>query len=150
MRTIVLNVQKYHTFSKLRRRLFGPAPGGFSPQLFHVRTESLRTPVSISGKRDSAARDRGAERASRQQLAIRRDRIHGGIPAKSGHLACIQEISVRGRVRGGPGRSGITEPLLHDSSRVRAKEPRCVDNRISNGARTRTTKRGRYVCHASP
>src|SRR5271169_3320378 len=108
MRTIVLSVRKYHTFSKLRRRLFGPAPGGFSPQLFHVRTESLRTPVSISGKRDSAARDRGAERASRQQLSVRRDRVHGGTPPSWGVSRAFRKSLLGGECVVGPG--GLEPP----------------------------------------
>jgi hypothetical protein len=77
---------------------------GHSAQYLHVRTESLLTSVSISGKRDSEARDEGAELASRHQLSIRRDSALARIPAKSGRVAQRREISVTRRVRGG-GRS---------------------------------------------
>jgi hypothetical protein len=106
------------------------------------------------GKRDFARRDNTSKRPQRCMSAVAEIKRLANTPANSAPAAANWEISANVGMRGGPGRSKITEPLSHDSARVRAQEPRCVANRISNGARTTfiawAEKRGgRYICHAA-
>ena len=70
-----------------------------------IRTESLPAAVSVSGKRNFTARDKGAEIARWIRLAVRRDQAPARKPADSGLFAKSREISVRLGLRGGPGRT---------------------------------------------
>ena len=66
---------------------------------------SLRTEVSVAGKRNFQGRDKEAETALEIQGRRCRDKISLGNPANSGLLAGKREISVRTRMRGGAERS---------------------------------------------
>jgi hypothetical protein len=69
-----------------------------------ARTGSLRTKVSVAGKRNFQGRDKEAETASKIQGDRCRDKIPRDNPANSGLVPENQEISVSGKMRGG-GRS---------------------------------------------
>ena len=62
---------------------------------------SLRTEVSVAGKRNFQGGDKEAETALEIQGRRRRDKISLGNPANSGLIAGFREISVRTRMRGG-------------------------------------------------
>ena len=66
---------------------------------------SLRTEVSVAGKRNFQGRDKEAETALEIQGRRCRDKISLGNSANSGLIARLREISVRTRVRGGAGRT---------------------------------------------
>ena len=68
-------------------------------------TESLRTKVSVAGKRNFAARDKGAETAPEDQGDYCRDMTHTSYPANSAQLAQSWEISVSEEMRGGAERT---------------------------------------------
>src|ERR1700752_858662 len=61
---------------------------------------TLRTKVSVAGKRNFEGRDKGTETASKRQGCRRRDKASLNNPANSGAIAESREISVRPRVRG--------------------------------------------------
>jgi hypothetical protein len=67
--------------------------------------QSLLGAVSVCGKRNFEARDKGAEMAVGIHLAARRDHAPARKPANSGLFAKSREISVRRRLRGGAGRT---------------------------------------------
>jgi signal transduction histidine kinase len=56
------------------------------------RTASLRTPVSVSGKRDFAGRDKGAGKAAKIRMALGRDDARTRKPANSGLFAMNGEF----------------------------------------------------------
>ena len=62
---------------------------------------SLRTEVSVAGKRNFQGRDKEAETALEIQGRRCRDKISLGNSANSGLIAGFREISVRTRMRGG-------------------------------------------------
>ena len=62
---------------------------------------SLLGAVSVAGKRNFEARDKGAEMAVGIHLAARRDHAPARKPGNSGLFAKSREISVRRRLRGG-------------------------------------------------
>ena len=66
---------------------------------------SLLGAVSVAGKRNFEARDKGAEMAVGIHLAARRDHAPAGKPANSGLFAKSREISVRRRLCGGAERT---------------------------------------------
>ena len=66
---------------------------------------SLLGAVSVAGKRNFEARDKGAEMAVGIHLAPRRDHAPARKPVNSGLFAKSREISVRRRLRGGAGRT---------------------------------------------
>jgi hypothetical protein len=66
---------------------------------------SLRTEVSVAGKRNFQRGDKEAETTLEIQRRRCRDKITLGNSANSGLIARFREISVRTRVRGGPGRT---------------------------------------------
>ena len=66
---------------------------------------SLRTEVSVAGKRNFQGRDKEAGTALEIQGRRCRDKISLGNSANSGLIAGFREISVRTRMRGGPGRT---------------------------------------------
>ena len=66
---------------------------------------SLRTEVSVAGKRNFQGRDKEAETALEIQGRRCRDKISLGNSANSGLIAGFREISVRTRMRGGAGRT---------------------------------------------
>ena len=66
---------------------------------------SLRTKVSVAGKRNFAGRDKGVETAPEDQGDHRRDMTHASNPANSALLAQSWEISVCEKVRGGAERT---------------------------------------------
>ena len=66
-----------------------------------IRTESLRTKVSVAGKRNFQGRDKEAETASKVQGRRCRDKVSLNNPANSGLVAENWEISVSARMRGG-------------------------------------------------
>ena len=82
-----------------------------------IRTESLRTKVSVAGKRNFQGRDKEAETASKVQGRRCRDKISLSNPANSGLIAENREISVRARVRGGPGRTRTANQIVMKWSR---------------------------------
>jgi hypothetical protein len=61
-----------------------------------ARTESLRTKVSVAGKRNFQGRDKEAETASKVRARHRRDKVSLNNPANSGLVSENQEISVCG------------------------------------------------------
>src|ERR1700688_3944416 len=73
-----------------------------------IRTGSLRTKVSVAGKRNFQGRDKEAETASKVQGRRRRDKISLNKPANSGLVAENEEISVCEKVRGGGRSQGRT------------------------------------------
>ena len=82
-----------------------------SPDLAFRRTDpafepSLRQHRSpLSGNAILRGRDEGAETAREIQSTACRDKMRARIPASSGLFAMNREISVRSRMRGGPGRT---------------------------------------------
>ena len=66
---------------------------------------SLRTEVSVAGKRNFQRGDKEAETTLEIQGRRCRDKITLGNSANSGLIARFREISVRTRVRGGAGRT---------------------------------------------
>ena len=66
---------------------------------------SLRTEVSVAGKRNFQGRDKEAETALEIQGRRCRDKISLGNSANSGRIAGFREISVRTRMRGGAERT---------------------------------------------
>ena len=66
---------------------------------------SLRTEVSVAGKRNFQGRDKEAETALEIQGRRCRDKISLGNSANSGLIAEFREISVRTRMRGGAERT---------------------------------------------
>ena len=72
----------------------------------------LRTKVSVAGKRNFQGRDREAETATKVQGRPCRDKISLANPANSGLIAENGEISVRARMRGGPGRTRTANQSL--------------------------------------
>ena len=66
---------------------------------------SLRTEVSVAGKRNFQGRDKEAETALEIQGRRCRDKISLGNSANSGLIAGFREISVRTRMRGGAERT---------------------------------------------
>ena len=66
---------------------------------------SLRTEVSVAGKRNFQGRDKEAETALEIQGRRCRDKISLGNSANSGQIAGFREISVRTRMRGGAERT---------------------------------------------
>ena len=66
---------------------------------------SLRTEVSVAGKRNFQRGDKEAETTLEIQGRRCRDKITLGNSANSGLIAGFREISVRTRVRGGAGRT---------------------------------------------
>ena len=73
---------------------------------------SLRTEVSVAGKRNFQGRDKEAETALEIQGRRCRDKISLGNSANSGLIVRFREISVRTRMRGG-GRSHCRTGLSH-------------------------------------
>ena len=78
---------------------------GLPAQYPRIRTVSLRTKVSVAGKRNFQGRDKEAETAWKVQGPRCRDKASLNNPANSGLVSENQEISVSGRMRGGPGRT---------------------------------------------
>src|ERR1700686_5930281 len=70
-----------------------------------IRTDSLRTKVSVAGKRNFQGRDKEAETASKVQGRRCRDKVSLNNSANSGLVAENEEISVGGRMRGGAERT---------------------------------------------
>jgi hypothetical protein len=75
------------------------------PAIAPHSNQSLLGAVSVAGKRNFEARDKGAEMAVGIHLASRRDQAPARKPANSGLFAKTGEISVRHGLRGGPGRT---------------------------------------------
>src|SRR6476646_2099400 len=75
---------------------------------------SLRTEVSVAGKRNFQRGDKEAETTLEIQRRRCRDKITPGNSANSGPIARFREISVRTRVRGG-GRSQSRTCLSNNS-----------------------------------
>ena len=78
---------------------------------------SLRTEVSVAGKRNFQGRDKEAETALEIQGRRCRDKISLGNSANSGLIAGFREISVRTRMRGGPGRTRTANQIVMKWSR---------------------------------
>ena len=78
---------------------------------------SLRTEVSVAGKRNFQSRDKEAETALEIQGRRCRDKISLGNSANSGLIAEFREISVRTRMRGGPGRTRTANQIVMKWSR---------------------------------
>src|ERR1700730_4878414 len=70
-----------------------------------IRTESLRTQVSVAGKRNFKARDKRPEKAPELEAWRSGDKTYSQNPADSGLIAGFGEISVRTRMRGGAERT---------------------------------------------
>ena len=92
-----------HGTSALEPGLF--EPGSLLPGNGIFRPETKRPKVSVAGKRNFHGGDKEAETALEIQGCRRRDKISLGNPADSGLIAGFGEISVRARMRGGPGRT---------------------------------------------
>ena len=75
------------------------------PDCVRIRTASLRTKVSVAGKRNFVGRDKGPKTPAKVQGLYCRDRARANNPANSGLFAENQEISVSTKVRGGPRRT---------------------------------------------
>ena len=73
---------------------------------------SLRTEVSVAGKRNFQRGDKEAETTLEIQGRRCRDKITLGNSANSGLIARFREISVRTRVRGGAGRTRAAGQML--------------------------------------
>ena len=73
---------------------------------------SLRTEVSVAGKRNFQRGDKEAETTLEIQGRRCRDKITLGNSANSGLIARFREISVRTRVRGGAGRTWAAGQML--------------------------------------
>jgi hypothetical protein len=111
------------------------------------RTASLRTKVSVAGKRNFQGGDKEAETALEIQGRRRRDKISLGNPADSGLIAGFREISVRTRMRGG--RPSLSEPVSSPNSPFGHAPARQADvGEIESVDRTRRT--GRREAELSP
>ena len=77
---------------------------------------SLRTEVSVAGKRNFQGRDKEAETALEIQGRRCRDKISLGNSANSGLIAGFREISVRTRMRGGAERTSNCVPSTQSLS----------------------------------
>ena len=66
---------------------------------------SFCEPVSVSGKRNFAGRDKAARKGPKDQALFSRDQSLARIPAKSGECAASREIYIYRRVRGGDERT---------------------------------------------
>ncbi len=88
-----------------------------------IRTESLRTTVSVSGKRGFAGRDKGARKALKIQMVFCRDEVHTQNATNSGQFARSREISVSTRVRGGAGRTRtFSQAVMSEPLRLQKSE----------------------------
>jgi hypothetical protein len=84
----------------------------------HVHSNrSLRTKVSVARKPNFEHRDKAAETASKVQGCRRREKSSLNNPANSGLIAENGEISVRARMRGGPGRTRTANQIVMKWSR---------------------------------
>jgi hypothetical protein len=83
---------------------------------------SLRTGVSVAGKRNFQGRDKEAETALEIQGRRCGDKISLGNSANSGLIAGFREISVRTRMRGGASRTRTWRRLM--MSRLTARSPK--------------------------
>jgi hypothetical protein len=104
-----------------------------------ARTESLRTKVSVAGKRNFQGRDKEAETASKVRARHCRDEVSLNNPANSGLVSENQEISVCGRMRGG-GRSRSQTRLPLPYSLLTGK--RTGKNRYLRGNSRRDHRKG--------
>jgi hypothetical protein len=93
-----------------------------------IRTVSLRTKVSVAGKRNFQGRDKEAETAWKVQGPRCRDKASLNNPANSGLVSENQEISVSGRMRGGAERTrtpcqarSSIEPVSVNASMLQAR-----------------------------
>ena len=84
---------------------------------------SLRTEVSVAGKRNFEGRDKEAETALEIQGRRCRDKISLGNPANSGLIAGFREISVRTRMRGRAEDSNCVPSTQSLSNRSLASDP---------------------------
>ena len=88
-----------------------------------IRTESLRSAVSVAGKRDFRARDKCVATGTEIQLINCRDRAVARKPAKSRLYGRRQEISANLRLPGGPGRIRTSNQTVMSGR----KSVACVD-----------------------
>src|SRR6516162_5196133 len=104
-----------------------------------LRTASLRTEVSVAGKRNFEGRDKTAETAVKVQKRRCRDRISINNPAHWGLFGENREISVRTEVRGGARRTRTKDP---DSFIDGARRDRCVAEAArARGVRARACRK---------
>jgi hypothetical protein len=97
-----------------RRQILPPdrRQGRDKCSLLRIRTESLRTAVSVSGKREFPARDKRAGKAAKIRMALGRDDVHTRKPANSGLFIMNREISVCVGLRGGAGRTRTSNQTI--------------------------------------
>ena len=77
-----------------------------------LSNESPKEPVSVSGKRIFAGRDKRARILSKARSAFERDKLLARNAANSGHSTTIGEISVCVRLRGGAGRTRTSDQTI--------------------------------------
>jgi hypothetical protein len=92
------------------------------PSLTSRSNRSLRTEVSVAGKRNFQGRDKEVETALEIQGRGCRDKISLGNSANSGLIAGFREVSVRTRMRGGASRTRTCRRLM--MSRLTARSPK--------------------------
>ena len=80
--------------------------------LLRIRTESLRTAVSVSGKRELPARDKRAGKAAKIRMALGREDVHTRKPPNSGLFTMNREISVCVGLRGGAERTRTSNQTI--------------------------------------
>jgi hypothetical protein len=99
-----LGVDRRDNGVKVLHRWNGPASttcSAFQLNNPRIRTESLRTKVSVAGKWNFQGRDKEAETASKVQGRRYKDKVSLNNPANSGLISENQEISNSGKMRGG-------------------------------------------------
>ena len=114
-----------HSFSRNRPEDSTPWAKELRSPTSHSN-RSLRTEVSVAGKRNFQGRDKEAETALEIQERRCRDKISLGNPANSGLVAGFGEISVGTRMRGGAER---TRTACQARSRYRTGLSRVISPR---------------------